>query len=173
MLPRASGHLHDNSGLFGGAVVTMREGDTAPKETPAAGIPAGIRTIAVMLFLATAVSFLTGSSLLFPEVAWHRLWELNRPAYAFLSQEHLAPMAGALLLALGIVTGIAAWGLLRGRRWAWWIAVAVFAINGCGDLVTLVVQRDVVKGGSGVLIASVFLFLLMRSGTRQHFVARS
>ena len=157
-----------------GAVVTMGEGDTAPKETPAAGIPAGVRTIAVVLFLASAVSFLTGSSLLFPEVAWwHRLWELNRPANAFVSQEHLATMAGVLLLALGIVTATTGWGLLRGRRWAWWIAVAVFAINGCGDLLTLIVQRDVVKGGSGVLIASVFLFLLMRSGTRRYFVARS
>jgi hypothetical protein len=63
-----------------------------------------------------------------------------------------------------MVTATTGWGLLRGRRWAWWIAVAVFAINGCGDLLTLIVRRDVVKGGSGVLIASVFLFLLMRSG---------
>jgi hypothetical protein len=72
-----------------------------------------------------------------------------------------------------MVTATTGWGLLRGRRWAWWIAVAVFTINGCGDLVTLIVRRDVVKGGSGVLIASVFLFLLLRSGTRQHFEARS
>jgi hypothetical protein len=77
----------------------MRGGDTVPEETPIAGIPATVRTIAVVLFLATAVSFLTGSSLLFPEVAWHRLWELNRPAYAFLSQS--GPVAGALLLRWG------------------------------------------------------------------------
>lgn len=132
--------------------------------------PAAVRTVAIFSFLATAISFLTGSSLLFPQVAWHGLWQWNRPAYAFVVEEHLQTMAGVLLPALGIVAAIAGWGLLRGKQWAWWIAVAVFAVNGLGDLLTIVVQRDWVKGGSGVLIASVFLFLLMRSETRRYFL---
>jgi hypothetical protein len=155
-------------GLLGGAFVTMPEADNARTGKS----PAAVRTVALFLFLATAISSLTGSSLLFPQVAWHGLWQWNRPAYAFLIEAHLQTMAGVLLLALGMVTGIAGRGLLRGKRWAWWIAVVVFAANGLGDLLTLVVRRDVVKGGSGVLIASLFLFLLMRSGTRRWF-ARS
>ena len=160
--------MHDNSGLFAGALVTIQEVDIAPKSTSTV-TPTAVRTIAIVLFLATAMSFLTGSSLLFPNVGWHRLWELNPAAYAFVARNQLQAIAGALLLALGIVTAIAGAGLLRGRRWAWWIAVAVFAINGLGDLLTMVVHRDVVKGGSGVLIASIFLFLLMHSGTRGYF----
>lgn len=150
----------------------MPEIDIARTGIPPVAMPSAVRVIAIVLFLATAISFLTGSSLLFPEVAWHRLWEWNRPAYAFLSQEDVGTSAGVLLLALGMVTAIAGWGLLRGRRWAWWIAVAVFAINGLGDVLTMIVRRDVVRGGSGVLIASLFLFLLMRSGTR-HFFQRA
>jgi hypothetical protein len=146
----------------------MGERDAAPKVHLA--IPVAVRTIAAVLFLACAISFLTGTSLLFPQVGWHRLWELNRPAYAFLSRGDLEPIAGMLLLALGMVTAIAAWGLLRGRRWAWWIAVSVFAVNGLGDLVTLAVRGDVVRGGSGMVIASLFLFLLMRSRTRRYFL---
>jgi hypothetical protein len=144
----------------------MPETDSARTGKP----PVAVRTVAIFSFLATAISFLTGSSLLFPQVAWHRLWEWNRPAYAFVVEEHLQTMAGVLLLALGIVAAMAGWGLLRGKQWAWWIAVAVFVVNGLGDLLTILVQRDWVKGGSGVLIASVFLFLLMRSGTRRYFL---
>jgi hypothetical protein len=168
MLPRG---LQDCTIILAvrGAFVTMPEIDIARKGIPPAAMPPAVRVIAIVLFLATAISFVTGSSLLFPEMAWHRLWEWNRPAYAFLSQEHLGMIAGVLLLALGMVTATAGWGLLRGRRWAWWIAVAVFAINGLGDVLTTIVRRDVLRGGSGVLIASLFLFLLMRSGTRSYF----
>ena len=168
MLPCGLWDLHDNSRLFAGALVTILEVEIAPKSTSTVR-PAAVRTISMVLFLATTMSFLTGISLLFPNVGWHRLWELNRPAYAFLAQNHLQATAGALLLALGIATAMAGAGLLRDRRWAWWIAVAVFATNGLGDLLTMVVRRDVVKGGSGVLIASVFLYLLMHSGTRGYF----
>jgi hypothetical protein len=150
----------------------MRGAESAPNATPTPA-PAPVRTVAIVLFLATMMAFLTGSSLLFPNLGWHRLWELNRPAYAFLSQNRLQSIAGALLLALGIVTATAGAGLLRGKRWAWWIAVGVFAINGLGDLLTLVVRRDMVKGGSGVLIASLFLFQLMRSGTKRYFGKRA
>jgi hypothetical protein len=42
-----------------------------------------------------------------------------------------------------IGAGIVAWGLLRGRRWAWWLGLAmgVFWLA-AGALTTLVVQRD-------------------------------
>lgn len=92
----------------------MPEIDIARKGIPPVAMPPAVRVIAIVPFLATAISFLTGGSLLFPEVACHRLWEWNRPAYALLSQEHLGTIAGGLLLALGdrdgdYRMGIAAW----------------------------------------------------------------
>ena len=51
-------------------------------------------------------------------------------------------------------------------------AVILFGINGLGDLLTLLSGRDVVKGGAGVLAASLFLFGLMIPATRWHFDVR-
>jgi hypothetical protein len=131
--------------------------------------PAAVLTVAAVLCLAAAVSFLTGSSLLFPGLAWHRIWELNRPAYVAFA--HLGRVAGVLLLLLGVLSAITGAGLFRGKRWAWWMAIALFGINGLGDVVTLILERDVGRSGSGVLIALLFLWCLMSAGARRYFAA--
>ena len=84
----------------------------------------------------------------------------------------MGELVGALLLALGLFCAAATLGLLQRKRWAWWAAVILFGINGLGDLLTLLSGRDVVKGGAGVLAASLFLFGLMIPATRWHFDVR-
>ena len=93
--------------------------------------------------------------------------DLNKPAY--LAFEKLGKMPGVLMLALGITTGLAGAGLLRRKKWAWWIASAIFAINGLADVVTLLLTQNVMRGGSGILIAGVFLFLLTRPRVHRYF----
>jgi hypothetical protein len=129
--------------------------------------PGTVVVVAIFLFVAAVVALATAVSLLFPSPFWNRLWDLNRPAY--LAFEKFGKLPGVLLLALGITTGLAGAGLLRGKKWAWWIALAVFAINGLGDVVTLLLTRDVVRGGSGILIAGVFLFFLTRPRVQRYF----
>jgi hypothetical protein len=133
--------------------------------------PAAVLTVAVALFLATAASCVTGISLLFPHSILSRIWDLNRPAYVAFAR--LGGFPGVLLLALGALCGAMAIGLLRRKRWAWWAAVFLFSVHCLGDLVTLMFYGDVVKGGSGIVIASLFLFCLMMRGTRQYFDIRS
>jgi hypothetical protein len=129
--------------------------------------PVEVTVVAAFLSLAAGVALVTGISLLFPNPIWNIMWDLNRPAYnAF---ERLGRPSGGLLLALGITTGAAATGLMLQRKWAWWLAIALFAINGLGDLVSLFLTRDLVKGGMGVFVASVFLFFLTRSGVKRSF----
>jgi len=130
--------------------------------------PATVTVVAVFLFLAAAVAVVTGFSLLFPSPFWNRLWDLNRPAYEVFVK--LGTVSGTLLAALGVAAGIAGAGLLRGRRWAWWFAVALFSINGLGDLVTLLFTRDLIRGALGVLIAGAFLFCLTRPRVRRQFL---
>jgi hypothetical protein len=48
----------------------------------------------------------------------------------------------------------------------------LFSVHCLGDLVTVVFYGDVVKGGSGIVIASLFLFCLMMPTTRQYFDIR-
>lgn len=136
--------------------------DRSSKRPPAAAL-----MVAVVLSLAAAVSFLTGSSLLFPDVAWHRIWEWNKPAYVAFAR--LGRIAGVLLLLLAALSAITGSGLFRGKRWAWWMAIALFGVNGFGDVVTLILERDVGRSGSGVLIASLFLWCLMSAGVKRHF----
>ena len=132
--------------------------------------PAAVLTVAVALFLAAGASCVTGISLLFPHSILSHIWELNRPAYIAFAR--LGRFPGLLLLALGALCCVIAIGLLRKKRWAWWAAVFLFSVHCLGDLVTVVFYGDVVKGGSGIVIASLFLFCLMMPTTRQYFDIR-
>jgi hypothetical protein len=126
-----------------------------------------VLTVVLALFFATAAACVTGISLLFPHSALNWIWELNRPAYVAFAR--LGRLPGLLLLALGTLCGAMAFGLLQRRRWAWWGAIVLFGIHCVGDLVTLVLYRDLVKGSSGIVIASLFLLCLLMPGTRRYF----
>jgi hypothetical protein len=126
-----------------------------------------VRVIAAFMFFATAMALLAGSSLLFPGPLLDAMWELNPDAHAVF--ETVGPAMGILLLLLGVATCATGLGLLRHKMWAWVVALAIFAINACGDLVTLFWRRDLLRGGSGILIAGAFLFLLTRPRVRNSF----
>jgi hypothetical protein len=130
-------------------------------------MPKTVPIVAAFLFLATAIALLVSVSLLFPNPLLDRLWELNKPGAA--AFRAMGRISGVLLLALGIGTAAAGRGLLRGRRWAWWLAVALFAINGCGDVAGLVVTRDWLRSGSGVAVAAAFVCALTRPRVRRYF----
>jgi len=126
-----------------------------------------VPVVAAFSWMATAVAFLIGSSLLITGTLPNRVWNLNPRARVVFSA-HAKPF-GALLLVVALVAAATAIGLLRGRRWAWLLALATFTVNGLGDLVTLLVVRDWLRGGSGVLIAAGFLFFLQRPRVRAYF----
>ena len=116
-------------------------------------------TLAAMLFLASLVALVTGFALLFPGQMWAPMWDLNREAYV--SFRRLGPAAEIFLFSLALVSGAAAVGLLLHRRWAWWVALLLFAVNGAGDGVSLMRTGDVLRFGSGLLIAGGFVVLLL------------
>ncbi len=131
----------------------------------AAGLPITVPVVAAFIFAASAMAAIVGISLLTPSPFWNPLWNLNRPAYqAF---QKIGTLPGILFLVLSAFTAAAAIGLLGRCRWAWWIAVGVFAINGCGDLVTLFAAHDLIRGGAGIVVAGLFLFFLTRPEVRQ------
>ena len=132
--------------------------------------PIVVTVIAAFLLVATLIALMVATTLIFPGTPLDKLWEFNRPAYA--QFRVLGTASGILLLLLGLVTAAAATGLVRGRRWSWWLAISIFAINGTGDVVGLVVTRDVVRSGSGALIAAGFIFCLLRKEVRLFFDQR-
>jgi hypothetical protein len=105
--------------------------------------------------------------LLFPNRLLDRLWELNKPGAA--AFRAMGKASGLLLLALGIGTAAAGLGLLRGRPWAWWFAIVLFTVNGCGDVVGLVATGDWLRSGSEIAIAAAFVYSLTRPRVRSYF----
>jgi hypothetical protein len=66
MVPCRLWDLHDNSGLFAKRSSPCRTPIAQRRGKPPTPIPVAVRTVVIFLFLAAAISFLTGSSLLFP-----------------------------------------------------------------------------------------------------------
>jgi hypothetical protein len=129
--------------------------------------PKTVPIVAAFLFAAAAIAAVVGGSLLFPNPLLDRLWELNRPGAA--AVRSLGRISGILLLLLGAGTFAAAAGLLQRKRWAWWFAVVLFAIDASGDLVSLVVTGDWLRSAAGVVISSAFLYSLSRYPVRRYF----
>src|SRR5258708_7907556 len=129
--------------------------------------PRAVVLVAAFLFFATAIALVVSESLLFPNPLLDRIWELNKPAAAVFRS--FGRIAGVPLVLLGVGTFAAALGLLRRRRWAWWFAVILFAINGIGDLVSLVATGDWVRSASGIVVSSAFLSTLCARRVRLHF----
>lgn len=129
--------------------------------------PIVVSVIAAFLFAATLIALVVGLTLIFPGTPADRVWELNKPAY-----EHFRTFgraSGISLVILGLITAGTAMGLIHRRQWAWWIAIGIFTVNGAGDIVSLVITRDVLRSGSGVLIAMFFIFCLLRPEVRSFF----
>jgi len=129
--------------------------------------PVAVSVVAGFLAVATVIAVVVAASLLFPGTLLDRMWALNRPAQV--AFEGLGRLGGVLMVFVGLATSTAAWGLLRGRRWAWGMALVVFALNGMGDLVSVALGKDGMRAGLGVLIAGVFFSLLLGKSVRRFF----
>ena len=128
--------------------------------------PVGIVIVGVFLLAGTLIAIVTGISLAHPGTALDAIWNLNRKAYDQFS--FLGKLAGYLLLGIAAITALAGSGILNGRKWGWWIAVAIFGINSAGDAVNIFAGEPL-KGLAGVVIAGCFLFYLLRPATRAYF----
>jgi hypothetical protein len=67
---------------------------------------------------------------------------------------------------------LASVGCLRHREWGWWLAVSIFAINGFGDAIQMVLGHFL-EGGIGVVVTGALLFYLFRRGVRDFFSSKS
>jgi hypothetical protein len=132
--------------------------------------PWAVILVAVLEFLAAAIAWAVSFSLFVPGTKIDRMWELNIPVHeAFATQAR--PVA-TLLLLVGALAAAAAVGLLTQRVWAWLLSLAIFGINAFGDLISMLITRDMVHGLSAILIDCVLLFLLLRAGVRAYFLER-
>lgn len=100
--------------------------------------PPAVSVVAAFLLIATVIAVATGTTLLVPGTHLDMLWRLNTKAYADFSA--FGRTAGVFLLTVGCATAAAGFGIVRGRRWAWRLAIGIFIVNGLGDLTAVFVR---------------------------------
>ena len=126
----------------------------------------GFTAIGIFLFVAAIIATLAAATLLRRGTALDRLWDLNPAAY-----KQLAPVGGTvgiLFLLLGVALATAAIGWFRRRLWGWRLAVVIIATQVLGDIVN-VVRGDLLRGGTGAIIAGALLLFLFRPKLRSMF----
>ena len=127
---------------------------------------AGFTAVGIFLFFAASMAGLAATTLLWRGTALDRLWDLNPTAY-----KQLAPLGGTvgiLFLLLGAALTTAAMGWFRRRLWGWRLAVVIIATQVLGDVVNCV-RGDLLRGGTGVIIAGALLLFLLRPKVKASF----
>jgi uncharacterized membrane protein (DUF2068 family) len=78
---------------------------------------------------------------------------------------------GTILIPLGIASLIVAYGLFKGKRWAWSVAVILSAIGFAINVVSLVTGgiSAITSALVGIVINAIVLYYLYRRNVRQYF----
>jgi hypothetical protein len=127
---------------------------------------AGFTAVGIFLFFGSFTASLAATTLLWRRTVLDRLWDLNPIAY-----KQLAPLGdtvGILLLLLGAALATAGVGWFRRRLWGWRLAVLIIATQVLGDVV-IFVRGDLLRGGTGVMIAGALLLFLLQPRIRAMF----
>jgi hypothetical protein len=126
----------------------------------------GITAIGIFLFFGAIMASLAATTLLWRGTSLDRIWALNPIAY-----KRLAPLGGVVgifFLVLGVALTTAGIGWFRRRLWGWKLAVLIIAAQVLGDVVNCL-RGDLLRGGTGVIIAGALLLFLLRSKVRATF----
>jgi hypothetical protein len=112
------------------------------------------------------MAILAAITLLSPGSRLDRLWVLNPIAY-----KRLAPLGhkvGILFVLLGVALITAGIGWFRQSLWEWKLAVVIIAIQIVGDVVNCI-RGDLLRGGTGLILAGALLLFLLRPKIRASF----
>lgn len=121
--------------------------------------PLGVSLIAIFFAAATCILLGVGTALLMPGSKLEVIWKIY-PARRALLMPYRTWLGPAFLL-LAIAMAMASIGCIRRRNWGWWLAVAIFLINGLSDAGQLLMGH-VLEGGIGVTVAVAILIYLTR-----------
>ena len=120
--------------------------------------PLAMTAVGIFLVFGACMSGLAGTTLVLRGTRLDRIWELNPTAYG-----KLAPIGGTvgpLFLLLSATMVVASVGWFKRRVWGWRLTVGIVSTQVAGDLINLV-RGDLLRGGTGLAIASGLLFYLL------------
>ena len=124
-------------------------------------MPKGLKAIGIIFMFLSIFPLVLGLALLIPGT-------LSKQIIDFLDSIKHQNFAfgwpfGILLIVVGLITLISSLGFLKGKKWAWWAMIILFAINGLSQL------ADMPKGLFGLLIAALLIYYLTRKNIRESF----
>lgn len=128
--------------------------------------PLGITLLTVFFALATCVLVAVGAALLLPGSKLEAIWTLYPARRVLLMPDR--QWLGPAFLVLAAATASATAGCLLQRRWGWRLAVAIFAVNGLGDVAQLFMGHFP-EGVVGIAVAAAMLVYLWRPAVREAF----
>jgi uncharacterized membrane protein (DUF2068 family) len=148
--------------------------------------PTGITILGLLFVIAGAFSLLGGIATLVaipfvanvnPNVIGNEL-QLNGQPLTPSEQTALAQgsgsiltVLGAVLIPLGIASLVVAYGLFKGKSWAWFVAVVLSTIGLVVNVISLVTANMGAITGAlvGIAINAIVLYYLSRRNVRQYF----
>jgi uncharacterized membrane protein (DUF2068 family) len=150
--------------------------------------PTGVTILGVLFVIAGAFSLLGGISTLvaIPFVANVNPNVINDELQLNGQQQPLTPseqttlaqgsgsiltVLGALLIPLGIASLVVAYGLFKGKRWAWFVAVVLSIIGLVVNVISLVTSNMGAIAGAlvGIAINGIVLYYLSRRNVKEYF----
>jgi hypothetical protein len=114
----------------------------------------------------TAMCALAGTSLLTPGGPLDWIWRMKPTEHRELLE--MGPAIGAGFLGLALVMALASFGSFTRRRWAWPLAVAIFAVNAVGDAARIPFGAPA-EGLVGVAVTVAILWAMTRPAERASF----
>jgi hypothetical protein len=129
--------------------------------------PKGILILAIVMFFAAFMGFIVFISTFVNGTPLDVIWTLNNSIPQDFKNSLLGKILGIFVLMIGIIVLSAGWGLLKGLKWAWWITVIIFVLNGIGDVLRVVLGGF--EGIAGILIALIILYYLTRPDVKAFF----
>jgi hypothetical protein len=130
--------------------------------------PLGILFVSIIVFIAAIIALIVGLSTIIPGTPLDVIWTLRNSFPTGFRSTTFGMIFGYFILILGIILIFAGWGMLQGRKWAWWTVLIIFLVNGIGDAVSLIYGEGI-NGITGILIASAFIYYLTRPHVREFF----
>jgi len=129
-------------------------------------VPLHAILLTIFFALATCILLAVGCALLLPGTKLEAIWAAYPARRSMLMPYRL--WLGPGFLALTAVMASTCIGCFLRRRWSWRLAVAIFAANGLGDTIQLLLGH-ILEGGIGVAVAGTILFYLTRPRVRNSY----
>jgi len=149
--------------------------------------PTGVTMLGVLFVIAGALALVGGITTLLaipfvanvsPNVIGNNELQLNGEPLTTSQQTALVQgtgsiltALGAILIPLGIASLVVAYGLFKGKSWAWFIAVVLSTIGLAINVISLVTGNMGAITGAlvGIALNAIVLYYLSRRNVRQYF----